>query len=76
MRAWFHEVEGAAWTGPADVRARYRTADFVAGDRIIFNIHGNHYRLIVAVKYAPLFLVYIRFIGTHAEYDLIDAATV
>ena len=76
LRAWFTEVQSARWRGPADVRARYGSADFVAGNRVIFNIRGNNYRLVVAVKYAPLFLVYIRFVGTHAEYDQIDAATI
>lgn len=66
----------ASWKGPAEVRARYRSADFVAGNRVVFNIRGNNYRLVVAVKYAPIFLVYVRFLGTHAEYDQIDATTV
>lgn len=76
LRAWFTEVELARWTGPAEVRARFGSADFIAGNRVVFNIRGNNYRLVVAVKYAPLFLVYIRFVGTHAEYDEIDASTV
>lgn len=76
LRAWFQEVDSASWTGPAEVRARYGSADFVAGNRVVFNIRGNNYRLVVAVKYAPLFLVYIRFVGTHAEYDQVDATTV
>jgi mRNA interferase HigB len=76
LRAWFQEVESADWTGPAQVRAHYATADFVAGNRIVFNIRGNRYRLIVAVKYGPLFLVYIRFVGTHAAYDRVNAVTI
>ena len=83
LRAWFAEVKKAAWTGPADVRQRYRSADFVGSDRIVFNIGGNKYRLIVRVRYAvarrqpPLGgMVFIRFLGTHAEYDRIDAAAV
>jgi len=75
LRAWFQEVEHASWQGPADVRARYGTADFVANHRVIFNIRGNKYRLVVAVKY-EVFCVYVRFVGTHAEYDTIDAATI
>lgn len=62
--------------GPAEVRARFGTADFIAGNRIVFNIKGNTYRLVVQVKYGPLFLVYVRFVGTHAEYDRIDATTI
>lgn len=76
LRAWSAEVEKAAWTNPVQIRARYAAADFIAGDRVVFDIRGNHYRLVVAVKYGPLFIVVIRFIGTHAEYDKIDAATV
>lgn len=76
LRAWFQEVESASWKGPAEIRARYGSADFVAGNRVVFNIRGNHYRLVAAVKYAPLFLVYVRFLGTHAEYDHVDATTV
>ena len=75
LRAWFAEVEKAAWTSTGQIRARYGTADFIPGDRVVFNFGGNNYRLIVAVKYSPLFLVYIRFSGTHAEYDQIDAKT-
>jgi mRNA interferase HigB len=73
--AWFAEVESATWGGPADIKARYPTAGFVNADRVIFNIKGNSYRVVVAIKY-EFFAVYIRFIGTHAEYDAIDAATI
>ena len=76
LRAWHQEVEHAAWRGPAEVRARYGTADFVANNRVIFDIRGNKYRLVVAVKYGPLHCVYVRFLGTHAEYDRIDPATI
>lgn len=76
LRAWHHEVENASWQTTADVRAQYRSADFVGNGRVIFNIGGNKYRLVVAVKYAPIFCVYIRFIGTHVQYDEIDAASV
>ncbi len=75
LRAWHAEVEGALWRGPADVRRRYGTADFLPGDRIVFDIRGNAYRLVVAVRY-PFHVVYIRFVGTHAEYDRIDATTI
>jgi mRNA interferase HigB len=76
LRLWFSQVEKIDWTGPADVRATFGTADFVANNRIIFDIKGNKYRLIAHVRYAPLCLLYIRFIGTHAEYDKVDAATI
>lgn len=76
LRAWFAEAEQSTWHGPSDVKERYRSADFLPGNRIIFNIKGNAYRLIVAVQYAPLYVVYIRFVGTHAEYDRVDAETI
>lgn len=66
-------VERAAWSGPADVRAVFGSADFLANNRVVFDIKGNTYRLIAQIKYGPLFLLYIRFVGTHAEYDRIDA---
>jgi mRNA interferase HigB len=76
LRLWFSMVERASWTGPADVRAMFGTADFLRDNRVVFDIRGNAYRLIAQIKYGPLFLVFIRFIGTHAEYDRIDACTV
>ena len=81
LSAWHHEVERATWQGPTDIKAQYQSADFVAGDRVIFNIQGNSYRLIVHVKYAtedPPFkgFVHIRFVGSHAEYNNVDATTI
>ncbi len=75
LQTWFHDVERASWVGPADVKMVYRNASFLADNRIVFNIKGNRYRLVVAVEY-QYSLVYIRFVGTHAEYDRIDAATI
>ncbi|TVP81310.1 MAG: type II toxin-antitoxin system HigB family toxin [Puniceicoccaceae bacterium] len=75
LDTWFAEVSRAQWTGFSDVRAAYRSADVVAGNRVIFNIGGNKYRLIVKVAY-KCSKVYVRFIGTHAEYDKIDAKTI
>ncbi len=59
-----------------NVRATFGTADFLPGNRVVFDIKGNRYRIGAQIKYAPLYLVYIRFVGTHAEYDKIDAATI
>jgi mRNA interferase HigB len=73
--AWFAEVEQAGWTGPEHIKASYPSASFLAGDRVVFNVKGNKYRVVVAVK-DEFFAVYIRFIGTHAEYDKIDATTI
>lgn len=73
LTSWFREVKRARWTSTADISAAYRTADFVGNDRIVFNIGGNKYRLVVRYR-API--VYIRFIGTHSEYDRIDASQI
>ena len=73
--AWFAEVEGASWSSPDDIRTRFPSASFLAGNRAVFNIKGNKYRVVVAIKY-EFFAVYIRFIGTHAEYDAIHADTI
>ncbi len=75
LRAWFREASRAEWNHPADIRAAYRTASFVGNDRVVFNIGGNKYRLIVRVNYA-YGIIYIRFIGTHRQYDQIDASKV
>jgi mRNA interferase HigB len=76
--AWIREIEAARWEKPADVRAAHRTADFV-GDKVVLNIGGNKYRLIVRIKYAkrsarpPLNgITFILFIGTHEDYDDVD----
>jgi len=71
LKAWFREVSQATWVGPDDIKRRYRHASFIKGNRVIFNIGGNKYRLVTHVNYTARIL-YIRFIGTHAEYDRID----
>ena len=73
--AWFDEVEAASWDGPEDIKTRYPSASFLARNRVVFNLKGSKYRIIVAIKY-DFFAVYIRFIGTHTEYDEIDATTI
>jgi mRNA interferase HigB len=75
LRAWVHVVRAAEWANPADVKRMFRSADILPGGRAIFDIGGNKYRLIVAVHYRGK-RVYIRFIGTHAEYDRIDVRTI
>jgi mRNA interferase HigB len=75
LKAWYHDTKQAAWATPDDIRQVYATASFLAHNRVVFNIRGNHYRLVVAINYAYQ-IVYIRFIGTHAEYDRIDADTI
>lgn len=75
LEAWFHEVVAADWRGPKDIKRRYPSADILPGNRVVFNIKGNHYRLIVKIHYNTG-IAFIRFVGTHAEYDAIDATTV
>ena len=75
LEAWYQDVSRAAWKTPNDITRIYPNASIIAGNRIVFNIKGNQYRLIVAVNYTTG-IVYIRFIGTHQEYDRVDAETV
>ncbi|UOV01494.1 type II toxin-antitoxin system HigB family toxin [Pseudoxanthomonas mexicana] len=75
LKAWYDEAKHAVWRTPQDVRQRYASASFVGHNRVVFNIKGNDYRLIVAVAYR-FQAIYIKFIGTHTEYDRVDAATV
>lgn len=74
LLAWFREVEKEDWGSPAKVKAKYRNASFV-GDRIVFNVKGNTYRLVVRIKYSAR-LVFVRFVGTHEEYDAVDVKEV
>jgi len=75
LRAWLTNVKQATWKTPTDVKDTYRSASFIANKRVIFNIKGNHYRIVIAIKYR-YGVVYIRFVGTHSEYDKIDATTI
>jgi len=75
LQAWYADVKHATWKTPAEIKREYRSASFVGNNRVVFNIKGNKYRVIVAVQY-KFQLVYIRFVGTHQEYDQIDATTV
>lgn len=85
LKAWFQEVEKAQWKTPADIRATFGSADLVANGRVIFNIGGNKFRLVVAVKFATedkkanrqiQGIVWIKFVGMHKEYDAVDPSTV
>ncbi len=75
LKAWYQETCGADWTSPTDVKEKYRSASVLKNNRIVFNIAGNKYRLVVSVNYRYR-VVYIRFVGTHRAYDAIDAGTV
>jgi mRNA interferase HigB len=75
LRAWFEEAKDAEWANSNDIKAKFHSASVVGKNRIVFNIKGNKYRLIVAIKY-EFKIVYIRFVGTHQEYDAVDARSV
>jgi len=75
LQAWYADVKRARWKSPTDIKRVYRNASIVGNQRVVFNIKGNKYRLIVAVQY-EFEIVFIRFVGTHQEYDQVDAATV
>ena len=71
LKSWYREADQATWDGPSDIKRRYRHASFLKGNRVIFNVGGNKYRLVVHVNYAYRVL-YIRYVGTHADYDQIN----
>jgi len=73
--AWYAEVKKARWNQPADIKLHYASASILKNRRVVFNLKGNDYRLIVAIAYNVGF-VYLKFIGTHIEYDEVDANTV
>lgn len=75
LKVWLSLAVLAQWQQPADVKAQWGSASILKNRRIVFNIKGNDYRLVVAASY-KLQLVYVKFIGTHAAYDAIDAETV
>jgi len=74
-RAWYALASRADWETPADIKEAYRSASFTANNRVVFNIKGNDYRLVVLVKY-DRGLIFVRFIGTHRQYDKIDVETI
>ena len=75
LQAWYREVEREDWDTPAGVRLRFPRASIIGRNRVVFNIKGNDFRMVAYINY-PYRVVYIRFIGTHSEYDRIDAETV
>lgn len=75
LRAWYREASQAYWKSPVDVRSLYPLASVLQSGRIVFNIQGNRYRLIVRINY-DFGIVWIRFVGTHADYDRIEANTI
>ncbi|MEN9961813.1 MAG: hypothetical protein RIS66_226 [Actinomycetota bacterium] len=75
LKAWVDEVTAANWNSPADIKESYRSASILKSGRVVFNIAGNKYRLAVDVAYKSQ-IVYIKFLGTHSQYDKIDAQTI
>ena len=75
LQAWYADLKAANWKSPSEIKSAYRNASFVGNNRVVFNIKGNTYRVVVAIQY-QFGIVYIRFVGTHEEYDQIDAAAV
>ncbi len=75
LKAWFYDASHANWQTPSDIKNIYANASIIANNRVVFNIKGNRYRLIIHVRY-DIGIVFIRFIGTHEDYDKINAATI
>jgi mRNA interferase HigB len=75
LNAWYDEARRARWSNTAELKKQYRTASIVSAERVVFNIRGNRYRLVVAVDFEKA-IVWIKWIGPHAAYDRIDAETV
>jgi mRNA interferase HigB len=75
LRAWFHDVKSADWNNFNELKQQYKNASIVGNGRVVFNIKGNSYRLVVAIDF-DFQVIFIRFIGTHQEYDKIDAKTI
>jgi mRNA interferase HigB len=75
LDAWFEEVKKARWSSAADVKRSYATASIVSAERVVFNIKGNDYRLVAAVDFEKA-IVWIKWIGTHKDYDKIDVSEI
>jgi mRNA interferase HigB len=75
LDAWYQEARRAEWSTSADVKRNYGTASIVSSDRVVFNIKGNDYRLVTAIDYRRQ-MIFIKWIGTHRDYDRIEARTV
>jgi mRNA interferase HigB len=75
LDAWFQEAQRGEWRGPADVKRNYGAASIVSSDRVVFNIKGNDYRLVTAIDYRRQ-IIFLKWIGSHRDYDKIDARTI
>src|SRR5579872_4105309 len=72
IKAWYHLVKKSVWKTPNDIKSQFKSASFIKDNRVVFNICGNKYRLIVHIRY-DLQIIFVKFMGTHSEYDKIDA---
>lgn len=75
LRAWYAEAKKAQWRSPVEIKAIYQHASILPNNRVVFNIKGNNYRLVVVIEYMQG-KIFIRFVGTHTEYNQIDAKTI
>ncbi len=75
LRSWHTKVKLSEWRTSNDIKIDYRNASFIANNRVVFNIKGNTYRLVAAINY-DFGIIYIRFVGSHEDYDKIDATTI
>jgi len=75
LQAWYHHASAAQWSKPDDVKKDYADASILSNNRVVFNIKGNQYRLVVAIHYKSQ-IIFIRFMGTHAQYDRIDSTRI
>jgi len=75
LDAWYAEVEKASWRDPGELKAQFRSASIVSGERVVFNIKGNHFRLVAAISYYFQILLIV-WLGTHREYDEIDVTSI
>ena len=75
LKTWFHEAKSANWKNSAELKAKYRIASIVSSERVVFNICGNKYRLVARINYKSS-TVFVRFVGTHKQYDEIDVESV
>ena len=75
LKAWYAEASKASWKTPQDIKDNYASASFLENNRVVFNIKGNQYRLVASIAY-NFGAIYIKFIGTHGEYDKTDVTTI
>ena len=75
LRSWYHDAKNSTWKNSNELKQQYRNASIIGDGRVVFNINGNTYRLVIAIDY-EFQVIFVRFIGTHKQYDKIDAKTI